>query len=118
MAQQVFLAPFAGFIFMSLENFNDWRWQLRNSTKTLEQLRAKFLNSRVHAWLLENFKPSALPFSVTPYFLSLMDDDENCPLFLQVISSQKESVKDLSDRRDPLGEEERKRVPHLVHRYP
>lgn len=101
-----------------VQEFDDWRWQVRSSIKTVEELRVKLSKSPSRdEWLAQNFGQAALPFSVTPYFASLMGDDENCPLFLQVVSSAHE-IKAESDRRDPLGEEEREKVPHLVHRYP
>ncbi len=104
---------------MSMENFNDWRWQIKNSIKTVEGLKQVLPKDQEReAWLLKNFSSAALPFSVTPYFASLMGKNVSCPLFLQVVSSALEIKNDSSDRRDPLGEEEREKVAHLVHRYP
>jgi lysine 2,3-aminomutase len=97
----------------------DWRWQIKNSIKTLDGLKSVLpKSSKRDAWLGSHFAPLPLPFSVTPHFASLMGEDETCPIFLQVVATQKELVSDESDRRDPLGEEEREKVPHLVHRYP
>lgn len=97
---------------------NDWRWQIKNSIKTVDGLKSLSKSESRNSWLQQNFGRAALPFSVTPYFASLMGEDEHCPLFLQVVSSEQEIKSDQSDRRDPLGEEEREKVPHLVHRYP
>lgn len=101
-------------------NFYDWRWQIKNSVKTPEQLCALLPTSdAVKLWAQENFADDAsLPFSVTPYFVSLMNGKTDCPIFLQVISHQQELRDDPIEMRDPLGEESRKQAPHLVHRYP
>lgn len=97
----------------------DWQWQIRNSIKTLDDLYALLPKSdQFVSWLENNFASTALPFSVTPYFASLMNGDVNCPIFLQAISSHEELLDDPTAMRDPLGEEPRKAVPHLVHRYP
>ncbi len=98
---------------------DDWRWQIRHSIKTIDDLRRTLpMDHDALSWLNENFTNADLPFSVTPYFVSLMSGRKKCPIFAQVISSQQELVSDPMDRRDPLGEEERQKVPHLVHRYP
>lgn len=98
---------------------NDWRWQVKNCVKSIEDLEAQLpANSARSAWLVENFSRAPFPFAVTPYFVSLMSGEVDCPIFAQVISSAKELESDVMEMRDPLGEEVRKRVPHLVHRYP
>lgn len=98
---------------------HDWRWQIKNSVKTIEHLeRLLPRNEARSTWLAHNFSESSLPFSVTPYFVSLMNGAQDCPIFAQVISSAQELVTEVFEMRDPLGEEQRKRVPHLVHRYP
>lgn len=98
---------------------DDWRWQIRNCIKSVDEL-AKHVPIRddTRAWLSENFASADLPFSVTPYFVSLMTGEKDCPIFAQVISSQQELLPDAREMRDPLGEESRQKVPHLVHRYP
>ena len=94
--------------------FNDWRWQIKNSIKTVDGLRLLSKSESRNLWLEQNFGQAALPFSVTPYFASLMGEDEHCPLFLQVVASEQEIKSDQSDRRDPLGEEEREKVKNLI----
>ncbi len=97
----------------------DWRWQIKNCVKTIDDLKKRVsFDDEACSWLEQNFAPAALPFSVTPHFVSLMNGTVNCPIFAQMISSAQELVDDADDMRDPLGEEERQRVPHLVHRYP
>jgi lysine 2,3-aminomutase len=98
---------------------NDWHWQIKNSVKTVDGLRQLLpQSSKLASWVEDNFASSSLPFSVTPYFISLMNGDVNCPIFSQVISSNQELIADVTEMPDPLGEEQRQHVPHLVHRYP
>jgi lysine 2,3-aminomutase len=101
------------------ESFNDWRWQIQNSVKTIDDLLKRFsFKEETKNWLVANFATTNLPFSVTPYFVSLMSGEANCPIFSQVISSEKELLADKHEMLDPLGEETRQKIPHLVHRYP
>lgn len=98
---------------------DDWRWQIKNSVKSIEELESRVsFDDDAREFLRTNFATAALPFSVTPYFVSLMSGKKDCPIFSQVISSQQELISDVDERRDPLGEEPRQKVPHLVHRYP
>ncbi len=100
-------------------DFLDWRWQLKNGVKQVHDLERWFSPSPEQKSRMESDQHlSSLPFSVTPYFASLMTSDRDCPLFSQVIPSILESESHLQDRRDPLGEEPREVVPHLIHRYP
>lgn len=98
--------------------FDDWRWQIRNSLKTIEDLCRFFPNTAIEKWSKLNFASLSLPFSLTPYFASLIGQDENCPIFLQMISTRHELLDDDLGMRDPLGEESRETVRHLIHRYP
>jgi len=100
-------------------NFNNWQWQIKNSLKSIEDLKASLsLSALQEQWLDEHFAKVPLPFMITPYVASLMDNSPQCPIFSQMISSQQELIVDDVALRDPLGEEEREKVPHLVHRYP
>jgi len=99
--------------------FDDWRWQIKNCISTVDELVNSLPNKEgLSEWARSNFKEAALPFSVTPYFASLMTGSANCPIFLQVVSTSQELLIDSTEFRDPLDEEKRQHVPHLVHRYP
>lgn len=98
---------------------HDWRLQLKKSIKTFEHLDQLLPpNPQRHNFFRENQHQVSLPFVVTPHFVSLMSGAPDCPIFLQVIASAKELTHDTDALRDPLGEETRQKVPHLVHRYP
>ncbi len=97
----------------------DWRWQLRRSVRSLEDLAAHIeLTSDeregVQAALAEGF-----PLAITPYYLSLCDaGDPACPIRRQVVPRAAERVTTLGDLRDPLGEEAHEVAPDLIQRYP
>ena len=100
------------------KEWNDWRWQLRNRVRTLEQLQ------RVLTLVpdeLEALKRGGamLPFAITPYYLSLVDPcDGQQPLRRTVLPSTGEFLRTPGEADDPLGEDGHSPVPGLVHRYP
>lgn len=99
---------------------SDWRWQLKNAVRTLDDLeRALALTHDEREAVVALEARGGLPLGITPHFLSLMDaDDPRDPLRLQVVPSTRERDDDPWQRRDPLGEEDHEAVPNLVHRYP
>ncbi len=102
---------------VSAKEWNDWRWQLRNSFKNLAQLeRVLHLSDRERAALAEDRK---LPTQVTPYYASLLDpDDPQAPLRRTMVMTTDEFVHSPGEADDPLGEDGHLKVPGLVHRYP
>ncbi|MGC8744637.1 MAG: KamA family radical SAM protein [Verrucomicrobiia bacterium] len=100
------------------QEWNDWRWQLRNRITTVEELkRLVRLTSKEEAGVLLAGKRLAL--GITPYFFNLIDkEDENCPIRKQVIPSIEEMDVSPWERIDPCGEEEDSPTPGIVHRYP
>jgi lysine 2,3-aminomutase len=104
---------------VSDENWNDWRWQLKNRITTVEQLE-KFLPSLTPeeraGTILANTK---LSMAITPYFFNLIDPtDELCPIRRQVIPRIEETNIAPWEMSDPCGEDSHSPVPGLVHRYP
>jgi len=98
--------------------WNDWRWQLRNSIRDTYKLSQVFQFSKVQ---LENLGQVAIkyPFSVTPYYLSLIDkNNPKDPIRMQCIPSEGEDKLYFDIQDDPLGEEKDSVLPGLVHRYP
>lgn len=98
--------------------WNDWRWQLRNSVKTLAQAE-KFIaltREEREGLLLTAHK---LAFSITPHFFNLIDpNDPECPIRRQVIPRSGETIVSPGEMADPCGEDGDMPVPGLVHRYP
>ena len=103
---------------VSMEDWNDWNWQLSNRIETLEDLK-KYVNlteseeNGVKACL------DTLRMAITPYYLSLIDlNDPTDPIRLQSIPTGFEVEKCAADLDDPLHEDTDSPVPGLTHRYP
>lgn len=98
-------------------DWNDWRWQQRCAIDTLEKAeRLVRLTTDERAGI--SCARTALPFRVTPHFLSLIDpEDPTCPLRRQVIPSAAEVIAHRGEFRDPLGEDGHSPVRGLVHKY-
>ena len=103
---------------VSMSEWHDWHWQMRNRITTVEEL-ARVLpitprEQRTVERALDRFR-----FAVTPYYASLIDRiDPNCPIRLQAIPGEGElSVGDF-DIEDPLNEEGDAVAPGMTHRYP
>ncbi|MDR2084311.1 MAG: lysine 2,3-aminomutase [Bacteroidales bacterium] len=103
---------------VSDEQWNDWKWQVKNRIETLEELK-KYIS--LTAEEEEGVKKSleTLRMAITPYYLSLIDpDDPNCPVRKQAIPTGAETHISAADLLDPLHEDEDSPVPGLTHRYP
>jgi lysine 2,3-aminomutase len=99
-------------------DWNDWKWQFRHRITTVEQL-VKFipLSSTEQAEL--KLVITKYPFSVTPYYLSLINpDNRNDPVRKQAIPCFDEIAMADMGEEDPLEEKRDSVVPGLVHRYP
>jgi lysine 2,3-aminomutase len=100
------------------EEWNDWRWQVRNRITTLEQLKQVIDLTKEEAEGVENCLQS-FRMAITPYYASLMDPrDRNCPVRKQAVPSALELHRAGSDMTDPLHEDVDSPVPGLTHRYP
>ncbi|HHV04300.1 MAG: lysine 2,3-aminomutase [Bacteroidales bacterium] len=100
------------------QEWNDWKWQIRNRIVNLEQLRKYItLTPEEEEGVQQSLK--MLRMAITPYYLSLIDpDDPDCPIRKQAIPSIKETYRSPADLVDPLHEDEDSPVPGLTHRYP
>ena len=104
---------------VSDNDWNDWRWQLKNRITSLEQLQRLMptLTPEEHAGT--TLANSKLALAITPYFFNLIDpSDENCPIRWQVIPRIQETQTASWELDDPCGEDAHSPVPGLVHRYP
>ena len=103
---------------VSDEQWNDWKWQVKNRIENLEQLKQYIsLTSEEEEGVKESLK--TLRMAITPYYLSIIDpDNPNCPIRKQAIPTGLETHTTAADLLDPLHEDEDSPVPGLTHRYP
>ncbi len=98
--------------------WDDWHWQLSHRITTLEEI-SRFLTLTPEEQQALAHAESSFPFSVTPYYLSLIDpSDPTSALRKSVIPSILESFTSPGESADPLHEENTSPVPGIVHRYP
>lgn len=100
------------------EEWNDWRWQLKNRVETLEDLRRYItLTPTEEKGVAETLK--TLRMAITPYYLTLIDySDPHDPIRRQAIPLELEIHRAEADLLDPLHEDADSPVPGLTHRYP
>jgi len=91
--------------------WNDWKWQLSNSIRTISQIK-KFLNITA----AEDVDSTKLPLRITPYYLSLVHSSKE--IRKTMVPTNKELNKNFGEEIDPLSEIEDSPLPGLVHRYP
>lgn len=100
------------------QKWNDWKWQLGHSVKTIEELKQIInMTPDEERGMIEckKFFKMAIP----PYYATLMDpDDPNCPMRLQAVPITAEVDFAEEDMRDPLFEDVDSPAPGLTHRYP
>jgi lysine 2,3-aminomutase len=103
---------------VSDEQWNDWRWQVRNRIETLDELK-KFVKLTPNEEegirkALEKFR-----MAITPYYFSLINwEDPYDPIRRQAVPILDETHTSSADLLDPLHEDEDSPVPGLTHRYP
>ena len=100
------------------EQWNDWKWQVKNRIETYEQLSQYFNFAPEEA---EGIKKALAKFrmAITPYYLSLIDpNDPYDPIRRQAIPAGEECNIAPADLNDPLHEDEDSPAPGLTHRYP
>jgi lysine 2,3-aminomutase len=103
---------------VTLEEWSDWRWQIRHRITDVESLKQVVPLSPqeedgVRA-CLKRFR-----MAITPYYASLIDpEDTLCPIRAQAIPTAKELQSTTGDMEDPLAEDIDAPVPGLTHRYP
>ncbi len=100
------------------EQWNDWKWQVKNRIETYEELSKYFTFSPEEA---DGIKKALAKFrmAITPYYLSLIDpNDPYDPIRRQCIPQGAECNIAPADLNDPLHEDEDSPAPGLTHRYP
>ncbi len=102
-------------------NWKDWRWQLRNSIRSLEKFEfltgIKF-SAQERKGLEQTFEK--FPLSITPYYLSLIDKENfrGDPVFKQAFGGIEELTTNSYELADPLSEDKDSPVEGITHRYP
>jgi lysine 2,3-aminomutase len=96
-----------------LDRTNDWKWQIANQISTLEQLEEIIDLSEKERASFDGEIP--LSFSVTPHYAGLFESEV---LRRTVIPTADENKLGTGELADPLGEEEHRATPHLIHTYP
>lgn len=90
--------------------WSDWRWQLANRIKSVEEIKNK-TGIVVSEKTTEKF-----PLSITPYYFSLIKKfDYSDPIFKMCVPNESELLEVMQD--DPLCEDQMSPVSCLVHRY-
>lgn len=106
------------FPFATAAEWCDWRWQLRNRVRSLDELeRIVRLTEDERTAIAQHSGP--LPFAITPYYLSLLDaENAEQPLRRTMIPVTDEYLRTAGEAEDPLAEDKDSPVPCIVHRYP
>jgi len=100
------------------ENWNDWKWQMKNRVSTVEQLKS-FLTLTPEEEEGVKRCLEKLRMMVTPYYLSLINlDDPEDPVRKQAVPTAQELTTCPADLSDPLHEDTDSPVKGLTHRYP
>ena len=95
------------------EFFDDWKWQISNRISTREQLEEYIdLTDEERAAFDDG---AVLPFSITPHFAKQLN---HSALRKTVVPTLRERRMGAGERADPLGEEDHRATPHLIHTYP
>ncbi len=105
----------------ALKEWQDWKWQLKHTIKdidTFQELLNISFSKEERDKLEDTIKK--FPLSITPYYLSLIDEKnyEYDPVYKQSFPSPSELITSKYDMADPLAEDKDCPVPNITHRYP
>ena len=103
---------------VSEQEWKDWKWQIRNRFKTIEDLKKiiKLQNEETLKKVSEIYH-----FGTTPYYIFLADrQNPNDPILKQILPDEKEIDENYQQGAflDPFLEDEKSPVEGLTHRYP
>ena len=100
------------------EQWDDWKWHFRNRFNTVDKLARVMPLTEMQRKQLQ-LVSGKYPFSITPYYLSLVrKDDPADPILAQSLPSFDELLHAEITQEDPLHEKDDSPVVGLVHRYP
>lgn len=106
-------------------NWDDWRWHVKNIIRDADQLAKLVYLTPEQKKAVSLACLNKLPFGITPYYLSLMDDEENdldAAIRAQVlppmdyVNSVSSSEKNIN--LDFMGEEDTSPIDLITRRYP
>ncbi|MFA6676626.1 MAG: KamA family radical SAM protein [Bacteroidales bacterium] len=105
---------------ISYREWNDWKWQLRNCFKSVEDLSRVMILSDDEKLAISKLKEAnRLPMKVSPYYLSLIYDSKpGDPIRKTMIPMMNQLVTSPNEEADPLDETGTSPVKGIVHRYP
>ncbi len=104
------------------QDWNDWRWQVRNSLSSLEDYQKFFDLSESE---VKAFSGEGVQFRVrtTPYYASLakmgnqLGSGAEDPIRKILMPNPKELIEGYQQQKDPLGELKHNPAPRIIHRY-
>ena len=103
---------------ISLQEWNNWQWQLSHRITNLEAL-SRIVALSEEERLAVSRSTHQLPLSITPYYASLIDRQNPMhPVRRTVVPVTSEYFTVPGEAGDPLGEDHDSPVPGLIHRYP
>jgi lysine 2,3-aminomutase len=101
----------------SSKDWGDWRWQLQNRFTKISSIKhfpIKYFPNQIS----EDKIASVYPMAVTPYYLSLIQEDASGdPITAQCIPDMREITLGQKYPEDPLKEDSKMPAPKLIHRY-
>ncbi|MDO8472556.1 MAG: KamA family radical SAM protein [Dehalococcoidia bacterium] len=103
---------------VSPRDWCDWKWQFRNRITAVDEL-SRYIPLSTEEVARLRLVSIKYPLSVTPYYLSLINlDDNQDPIRRQAVPCFEEVTMGAVGYEDPLEEQRESVVPGLVHRYP
>jgi lysine 2,3-aminomutase len=104
---------------VTMEDWNDWRWQLNHRLMECSELERIFDLSDSERMALNRGGEHTLPVALTPYYAGVIHaGGAASPLRVTHVPVLEEFVREPGESGDPLGEEGHTAVPGLIHRYP
>lgn len=96
--------------------WEDWRWQLRHRVSSVDVLRELIPLTAEEEEAIRAVE-KVYRWAVSPYYLSLMGDEPDCPIRRQALPSRPE-IEDKLGTLDPMAEELTSPAPCITRRYP
>lgn len=102
----------------SAKDWNNWKWQLRNSYSSLQHLQS-VINLSSDEMAVAGNEDINLPVRITPYFASLIANSQpGNAIRKTMVPVMDELIVSPGEESDPLDEHKHNKVKCLIHRYP